>query len=69
MKQLSYRILVIFLSCALIASAIVGALSASVLPAKADEFPASGYLDDLFTAAFEDVPSENRVTLETYIWQ
>lgn len=35
MKQLSSRILATVLSCALIASALVGALSASVLPAEA----------------------------------
>lgn len=66
MKQLSSRILATVLCLTLIASAVVGALSVSVLPAKADEFPVSGYLDDLFAAAFQDVPENNRVTLEYY---
>ena len=63
---MKYRLLSVLLIVAVMASALTGAMAVSVLPAKADDFPDAGYLDDLFAAAFEDVPSENRVTLEYY---
>lgn len=59
MKQRLRKLLSGFLCIALIASAFVGALSASVLPASADPVYdyGDGYLDDLFAAARLDCPS------------
>ena len=63
MKQRLRKLISGFLCFALIASAFVGALSASVLPAKAD-FETVGYLNDLFDRAKEDCPASKQQILE-----
>lgn len=68
MKQRLHKMLSILLSVALIASACVGALSASVLPAKASD-PVIGYFDDLMEQARNYCPAASLSQFDNVVQQ